>query len=61
MEKLCSQCGAPIECMQAAGCWCAELPNVVPIPDDPARGCLCRACLTKKIDSLTHACYRNAG
>jgi len=50
MQKLCSQCSAPITCLQESGCWCAELPNVLAIPDDPAKGCLCRDCLTKKIE-----------
>jgi len=50
MEKLCSQCHALITCLQERGCWCAELPNVLAIPEDPADGCLCRSCLTKKIE-----------
>jgi len=48
MQKLCSQCGAAFECKQAAGCWCAELPWVLPVPTDSAdraEGCLCPECL----------------
>jgi len=49
MQKLCSQCGAPFECTQAPGCWCADLPHTLPVPTDPAKGCLCHACLGKKL------------
>jgi hypothetical protein len=38
-------------CQQEAGCWCAELPHVVPMPAD-TKGCLCRNCLLAKIESL---------
>ena len=51
VEKLCAQCGAAMTCQQEAGCWCAELPHVVPMPAD-AEGCLCRNCLLAKIESL---------
>ncbi|HTB92323.1 MAG TPA: hypothetical protein VK728_05800 [Candidatus Sulfotelmatobacter sp.] len=38
-------------CRQAPGCWCAELPHVIPMPaaDAQLAGCLCRACLLEKI------------
>jgi hypothetical protein len=29
------------------------LPHVMPVPDDPAKGCLCRTCLTAKLESHT--------
>jgi hypothetical protein len=48
MRKVCSQCGAGFECKQASGCWCAELPWTLPVPEDtndPAKGCLCPECL----------------
>lgn len=52
MQKLCSQCGAPFECCQAPGCWCAHLPNTMPIPGDRtnlAHDCLCPKCLAAAI------------
>jgi hypothetical protein len=38
-------------CLQESGCWCAELPHVIPMPaaDVQSSGCLCRACLLEKI------------
>ena len=35
------------------GCWCAELPHVLPMPAPgaPSAGCLCRACLLEKINA----------
>ncbi len=38
-------------CQPEGGCWCAELPRVVPMPTD-ARGCLYRNCLLAKIAAL---------
>jgi hypothetical protein len=52
MQKLCSQCGAPFECKQSPGCWCADLPWTVPVPSDRtdnSKGCLCPNCLPEKI------------
>jgi len=34
---------------QESGCWCAELPHVIPMPSADAAGCLCRNCLLEKI------------
>jgi len=51
VEKQCSQCGAAMICQPEGGCWCAELPPVVPMPTDD-EGCLCRACLLAKIEAL---------
>ena len=48
VEKVCPQCGVPFECRQETGCWCAELPWKIPVPEDkrdPAKGCLCPECL----------------
>jgi len=48
VEKVCPQCGVAFECRQEAGCWCAEQPWKVPVPEDrsdPAKGCLCPDCL----------------
>src|SRR5438128_42098 len=52
METFCSQCNTPITCMPEGGCWCAELPNSLPVPEDKTEGCLCRECLTKKLENL---------
>jgi hypothetical protein len=38
-------------CQPEGGCWCAELPRVVPMSAD-AKGCLCRNCLLAKIEEL---------
>jgi hypothetical protein len=40
-----------MNCQPEGGCWCAELPHVIPLPTagtQPA-GCLCRGCLLEKI------------
>jgi len=50
METHCAQCGAAMTCQPEGGCWCAELPRV-PMPAN-AEGCLCRTCLSAKIESL---------
>jgi len=51
METRCAQCNAPMTCLRESGCWCAELPHVVPMPAADAQftDCLCRACLLEKI------------
>lgn len=49
MQTFCSQCNAPMICTKEPGCWCADFPHVLPVPDDPAKGCLCRSCLTAKL------------
>jgi hypothetical protein len=51
VETCCSQCNAPMTCQPEGGCWCAELPHVIPMPTADAQpgGCLCRACLLEKI------------
>ncbi|HEY6267744.1 MAG TPA: hypothetical protein VIX11_05560 [Candidatus Acidoferrum sp.] len=41
-------------CHPEGGCWCAELPHVVPMPAD-AQGCLCRNCLLAKIEALKNS------
>jgi hypothetical protein len=35
-------------CQPAGTCWCAELPNKMPLPDSKA-GCLCRNCLVEEL------------
>jgi hypothetical protein len=51
VETRCAQCNAPMTCQPEGDCWCAELPHVIPMPaaDTQSTGCLCRACLLKKI------------
>lgn len=53
MERLtCAGCGAMFECGRGPGearCWCADLPQVMPVPDLGAP-CLCPACLEKEIE-----------
>lgn len=45
--KLCSQCNAHFSCY-TQGCWCAELPMIVPL--DNINDCLCPKCLKALID-----------
>jgi Leucine-rich repeat (LRR) protein len=40
-----------MSCEPEKECWCAELQNVLPLPDTNTKGCLCRACLTKVLES----------
>jgi Leucine-rich repeat (LRR) protein len=40
-----------MSCEPEKECWCAELQNILPLPDAGTNGCLCRACLTKVLDS----------
>jgi hypothetical protein len=51
VETRCAKCNAPMTCLQESGCWCADLPHVIPMPAAGAQpaGCLCRACLLEKI------------
>jgi hypothetical protein len=51
VETRCPQCGTAMTCKPEGGCWCAELPRVVPMPTD-TEGCLCRNCLLAKIEAL---------
>ncbi len=50
MEKFCSQCDASMSCDPGNGCWCADLPHVLPVPDVATKGCLCRSCLMKQLE-----------
>jgi hypothetical protein len=40
-----------MNCLREAGCWCTDLPHVIPMPaaDAQLAGCLCRTCLLEKI------------
>jgi hypothetical protein len=49
MEILCSQCEAPMSCEPERGCWCADLPKILPVPRSKTAGCLCRDCLSKRL------------
>jgi hypothetical protein len=47
----CPECGALFHCGLAdpGGCWCARLPALEPDRYDAAGGCLCEACLLKRL------------
>lgn len=49
-ESVCSQCSAPMTCEPEHGCWCADFPHVLPVPDETTNGCLCPKCLTKRLE-----------
>jgi hypothetical protein len=36
-------------CEPGGGCWCADLPQLLPVPDDNTVGCLCSGCLNKRL------------
>jgi hypothetical protein len=51
-EKLCPACGAGLTCgpgtgRDGAGCWCADLPPVMPVL--ASADCLCPPCLREAI------------
>jgi hypothetical protein len=50
MKTFCSQCKAPMSCEADKDCWCVDHPDLLPFPDRQAEGCLCRACLTKRLE-----------
>jgi Leucine-rich repeat (LRR) protein len=54
METFCSRCRAPLPCEPEKGCWCADFPNILPLPDDTDKSCLCRECLTAALNAITH-------
>jgi len=49
VEERCCACDAAFTCDVAGSCWCAELPNVLPIAESTAQSCLCPTCLREKI------------
>ena len=53
MNAFCTQCNSPISCNPGHNCWCSDLPHTLPIPDPGTSGCLCRNCLTSKLDLHT--------
>lgn len=57
-RKCCEQCGAEFNCGvggQSGGCWCSDLPTVLPLA--PGGTCLCPACLRAHMASE----YRKRG
>lgn len=60
-SSLCPTCGAGLRCSMITGdstCWCYSMPRVIAVPSPMAAqgntagmGCLCPACLKKRIDS----------
>jgi hypothetical protein len=53
--KRCSRCGAGFRCGRESGdpsCWCAALPNVLPVPGSSlGGGCLCPDCLGRAVEA----------
>lgn len=51
--KECPKCGVEFECRHDEDhCWCSDMPNIVPVPEDESQaGCLCPECLKKLIES----------
>jgi len=52
-EKKCSECGTVFHCFNIPGetdCWCAKLPNVIPLTEGAQ--CLCEECLGEKIQKF---------
>jgi len=48
MQKKCPKCSVNFTC-SASGCWCSELPQVMPM--NPEAGCYCPDCLKELIES----------
>jgi hypothetical protein len=51
-NTVCAACGAAFHCGFRAGenhCWCADLPKLMPMPDEGTSACLCEACLRAEI------------
>jgi hypothetical protein len=49
MEILCSRCKAQMVCGPEGGCWCAELPHLMRVPEKGTAGCMCRECLDAEL------------
>jgi hypothetical protein len=43
----CARCGTAFDCSLGGGCWCADEPYRLPLPDRTAQDCLCPQCLRK--------------
>ncbi len=53
VNKHCPECGRDFYCAGYAeqeGCWCADLPRVMPVRNKAAM-CLCPDCLRRHIDT----------
>ncbi|HTL80982.1 MAG TPA: hypothetical protein VL651_04730 [Bacteroidia bacterium] len=49
--RKCPECEVAFECCNTErGCWCEELPNLIPLTENAE--CLCKNCLEKKIDGV---------
>ncbi|REJ92775.1 MAG: hypothetical protein DWQ34_12365 [Planctomycetota bacterium] len=52
----CTACGKPFRCGFRAGestCWCAALPQVIPVPAESSKeSCLCPDCLRKQVEQM---------
>jgi hypothetical protein len=42
---VCPVCGKRFTCRPGGECWCAAEPFRLPLPAEPAAGCLCPDCL----------------
>lgn len=47
--KVCRNCSAEFSCGHLGGCWCSELPNIMPLEE--GKDCLCPDCLKEVIDA----------
>jgi Cysteine-rich CWC len=43
----CARCGADFDCSLGGGCWCAEEPYRLPLPESGGGDCLCPECLRR--------------
>ncbi|MDR3744945.1 MAG: hypothetical protein P4K80_02300 [Acidobacteriaceae bacterium] len=56
ITKICPKCGETLTCKPEGGCWCADLPHIMPLPSDRSDGgCMCLKCLQELIDARTTA------
>lgn len=46
----CPKCGEAFECSGGSGCWCAQLPHVLPCSRCSDATCFCPSCLKEAID-----------
>jgi len=50
-----------MRCDPGDGCWCAELPHLLPVPEVATKGCLCRNCLIKQMEQREAARPNDGG
>jgi hypothetical protein len=53
MDRICSRCGAEMECNPEGDCWCKEMPHG-PMAAD-ANGCMCAECLKSELKKIVSA------